>query len=56
MDDWKRQRSIANPIFQRAMPVETFGNVVLKMFRSVDTLNQDGVIDIADYAKRYLLW
>ncbi|KAG1139925.1 hypothetical protein G6F37_008607 [Rhizopus arrhizus] len=55
MDDWKRQRSIANPIFQRAMPVETFGNVVLKLFRSVDTLNQDGVIDIADYAKRYAL-
>ncbi|ORE01264.1 cytochrome P450 [Rhizopus microsporus var. microsporus] len=52
---WKRQRSVANPAFHRAMPVETFAQVVLRMFESIDKHHPDGVIDAVSYMKRYTL-
>ncbi|CEG83885.1 hypothetical protein RMATCC62417_17751 [Rhizopus microsporus] len=52
---WKRQRSVANPAFHRAMPVETFAQVVLRMFESIDKHDPDGVIDAVSYMKRYTL-
>lgn len=52
--DWRRQRSVANPVFHRAMPVETFGQIALRMFQSMDKLNPDGKIDAADYTRRYI--
>jgi cytochrome P450 len=50
--DWKRQRTVANPVFHRAMPIEVFGQITLKMFESIETQNPDGVIDAADYMRR----
>lgn len=52
--DWRRQRSVANPVFHRAMPIETFGQITLRMFESMDTYNPDGIIDAADYTRRYI--
>lgn len=51
---WKRQRSVANPIFHRAMPIETFAQVVLRMFKSIDKHDPNGVIDAVSYMKRYI--
>lgn len=53
--DWKRQRTVANPVFHRAMPIETFGQITLKLFESIETQHPDGVIDAADYMRRYNL-
>ncbi|CEI87192.1 hypothetical protein RMCBS344292_01611 [Rhizopus microsporus] len=52
---WKRQRSVANPVFHRAMPIETFAQVVLRMFESIDKHDPNGVIDAVSYMKRYTL-
>lgn len=52
--DWRRQRGVVNPVFHRAMPVETFGNIVLRMFNKIDSnCYPDGQIDMADYTRRY---
>lgn len=51
--DWRRQRSVANPVFHRAMPIETFGQIAIRMFQSMDQHSPDGVVDAADYMRRY---
>ncbi|EPB83718.1 hypothetical protein HMPREF1544_09512 [Mucor circinelloides 1006PhL] len=53
--DWKRQRSVANPVFHRAMPIEVFGQITKRMFESMDKLNNNDIVDMADYMKRYAL-
>lgn len=50
--DWRRQRSVANPVFHRAMPIETFGQIATGMFESMDKYHPDGVVDAADYMRR----
>ncbi|RCI03661.1 cytochrome P450-dit2 [Rhizopus stolonifer] len=55
MHDWRRQRKVANPAFQQPMPIETFGNIVLNIFKTIEQNQPDGVIDAVDYMKRYAL-
>lgn len=52
MHDWRRQRKVANPAFQQPMPIETFGNIVLNIFKTIEQNQPDGVIDAVDYMKR----
>lgn len=52
--DWKRQRNVANPVFHRAMPIEVFGQITKRMFESMDKLDNDDIVDMADYMKRYV--
>ncbi|KAI8146009.1 cytochrome P-450 cyp509A1, partial [Fennellomyces sp. T-0311] len=35
---WKHQRMIANPAFHRSMPVDLFGNLALKLFKTIDSM------------------
>ncbi|KAK4522108.1 Fe-S cluster-binding ribosome biosynthesis protein [Mucor velutinosus] len=51
--DWKRQRSVANPVFHRAMPIEVFGQITKRMFDSMDKQNNDDIVDMADYMRRH---
>lgn len=51
--DWKRQRSVANPVFHRAMPIEVFGQITKRMFESIEKQNNGGIVDMADYMRRY---
>lgn len=51
--DWRRQRSVANPVFHRAMPVEIFGQIAARMFDKMDSQHVDGQVDVADYMRRY---
>ncbi|CEP06874.1 hypothetical protein [Parasitella parasitica] len=53
--DWKRQRSVANPVFHRAMPIEVFGQITKRMFASMDKQNSGDIIDMAEYMRRYAL-
>ncbi|GAA5805405.1 hypothetical protein HPULCUR_010921 [Helicostylum pulchrum] len=53
--DWRRQRSVANPVFHRAMPVEIFGQIAARMFDKMDSQHVDGQVDVADYMRRYAL-
>lgn len=53
--DWRRQRRVANPIFHRALPVETFGQMASRMFAAMVAYGNNGIIDAADFMKRYAL-
>ncbi|KAL0140400.1 cytochrome P450 [Mucor lusitanicus] len=53
--DWKRQRSVANPVFHRAMPIQVFGQITKRMFESMDKQANNDVVDMADYMRRYAL-
>ncbi|RCI04939.1 cytochrome P450-dit2 [Rhizopus stolonifer] len=53
--DWRRQRGVANPVFHRAMPLDTFGQIASRMFKSMETQYPDGKVDVADYMRRYAL-
>lgn len=48
---WRRQRSVANHIFHRALPIEIFGQIAIRMFGTIDEYHSDGNVDIADYLK-----
>ncbi|KAI8147944.1 cytochrome P450 [Fennellomyces sp. T-0311] len=50
---WKHQRMIANPVFHRAMPVDIFGRLAVKLFESIDL--QEGHVNFQDVIKRYTL-
>lgn len=53
--DWRRQRRVANPIFHRDLPVETFGQIASRMFAAMVAYGNNGIIDAADFMKRYAL-
>ncbi|KAI9484150.1 MAG: cytochrome P450 [Benjaminiella poitrasii] len=52
--DWKRHRKIANPAFQRSMPIKTFCNLTLKMFKSMEESGTN-TIDVLDLFERWTL-
>ncbi|KAI8328859.1 cytochrome P450 [Choanephora cucurbitarum] len=52
--DWKRHRKIANPAFQRSMPVKTFGHLTSKMYQAMEDLGTD-TIDVFDLFERWTL-
>ncbi|KAI8373763.1 cytochrome P450 [Blakeslea trispora] len=35
-DVWKKQRRLMNPVFHRAMPIQTFGKVMPRLFERID--------------------
>ncbi|KAI8143746.1 cytochrome P450 [Fennellomyces sp. T-0311] len=35
---WKHQRMIANPAFHRSMPIDLFGNLTVKLFKTMDAM------------------
>ncbi|CAO3614072.1 unnamed protein product [Mucor hiemalis] len=52
--DWKRHRKIANPAFQRSMPIKAFGHLTIKMYDTMDNLQND-TIDVLDLFERWTL-
>ncbi|KAI8878217.1 cytochrome P450 [Backusella circina FSU 941] len=52
-NEWRRQRRVFNPIFQGAMPVDVFGNLVFDVFAEID--KTEIVEDMADITERYAL-
>ncbi|KAI8988312.1 cytochrome P450 [Mycotypha africana] len=52
--DWKRHRKIANPAFQRSMPITTFGELTIKMFEVINKEPGD-TIDVLDLFERWTL-
>ncbi|CEP12637.1 hypothetical protein [Parasitella parasitica] len=52
--DWRRHKKIANPAFQRSMPVKTFGNLTLKMFKTMESYGTN-TIDVLDIFERLTL-
>ncbi|KAI8089192.1 cytochrome P450 [Halteromyces radiatus] len=51
--DWRRHRKIANPAFNRAMPVRLFGELTQTMFKTMETLGT--TIDVLDLSERLAL-
>ena len=51
---WKKHRKIANPAFQRSMPIKTFGQLTRKMYATMDELNND-TIDVFELFERWTL-
>ncbi|KAI8385815.1 cytochrome P450 [Blakeslea trispora] len=39
--NWKKQRRFMNPAFHRSMPINTFGNVMSRLFQRIDEQPQD---------------
>ncbi|CAO0796787.1 unnamed protein product [Mucor circinelloides] len=52
--DWKRHKKIANPAFQRSMPVKIFGNLTIKMFETMESYDTN-TIDVLDLFERLTL-
>ncbi|KAI8361722.1 cytochrome P450 [Blakeslea trispora] len=52
--DWRRHRKIANPAFQRSMPVKTFGHLTTKMYKAMDDLGSN-TVDVLDLFERWTL-
>ncbi|KAI8085855.1 cytochrome P450 [Gilbertella persicaria] len=52
--DWRRHRKIANPAFQRSMPVKAFGNLTIKMYKAMEDSGSD-TIDVLNLFERWTL-
>src|SRR5207249_837718 len=50
---WQRHHMIANPAFQRAMPVQWFGRLMQKLFEKFATENHH--VKVNSYLKRFTL-
>ncbi|KAI8380763.1 cytochrome P450 [Blakeslea trispora] len=51
--NWKAQRSIANPAFNRSMPVTMFGELSKTLFRSMEGMGD--TIEVTSLLRRYTL-
>ncbi|ORY96302.1 cytochrome P450 [Syncephalastrum racemosum] len=52
---WKKHRQIANPAFQRAMPVRLFAELSHTMFKVMDREVESGPVEIHDVLVRWTL-
>ncbi|KAI8391099.1 cytochrome P450 [Radiomyces spectabilis] len=52
---WKRQRKLMNPVFNRAMPVNVFGNLMLKVIHKIENEYQGNNVRVVDLMQRMTL-
>ncbi|KAI9251372.1 cytochrome P450 [Phascolomyces articulosus] len=52
---WKAQRSVMNPAFNRSMPVRLFGELTQKLFVQLDKTADSSPIDVLDIMNRWTL-
>jgi cytochrome P450 len=50
---WKNQRTIANPAFHRAQPIQLFGKLTQDLFLKMDTMAE--TVEVTDLMERWTL-
>ena len=50
---WKNQRTIANPAFHRAQPIQLFGKLTQDLFSKMDKMAE--TVDVTDLMERWTL-